>query len=77
MTVEAGQYPIVYLRTAPGERLLVAINPTGRPAAVQLPAGLLSAAPARLYGQEGAVAQRGGSWWAELPPACGGVYRIV
>jgi maltose alpha-D-glucosyltransferase/alpha-amylase len=77
VTVEAGEYPIVYLRGARGERLLVAINPTGRPAGARLPAGLLGAAPATIYGQSGAVTQRDGIWWVELPPAGGGVYRIA
>ena len=76
LTADAGVYPIVYMRRAGDERLLVAINPTGAAAEVKLPAGLIRTGGSTLYGVDGALVRHGDAWSACLPAVSGGVYRI-
>jgi maltose alpha-D-glucosyltransferase/alpha-amylase len=76
IATDAGCYPIVYLRSAGDQRLLVAVNPTGEPAEVELPAGLVKTLAHTLYGHDGAFVRCGNKWSLRLPAVSGGVYEI-
>jgi maltose alpha-D-glucosyltransferase / alpha-amylase len=85
---EAGQYPLVYERRVANaatprpasegaDRLVVAINPSGRPVQVELPAGLSRAAPVTLYGADGVFSAATGGWSLSMPAVSAGVYRVA
>lgn len=84
---EAGQYPLVYERRAPrtatpgagragADRLVVAINPSGRPVQVELPDGLSQVAPVTLYGADGVFSAATTGWSLSMPAVSAGVYRV-
>jgi glycosidase len=71
-----GEYPFVYRRARGEEELLVAINPSARPAQAPLPEGLVRAVPETLYGEGGDFSEEGRAWMVRLPGVSGGVYRL-
>ena len=83
---EAGQYPLLYGRRANpatpavaregADRLVVAINPSGRPAHLELPAGLSRAAPVTLFGPDEVFSPSVGGWSLSMPAVSAGVYRV-
>jgi glycosidase len=75
LIAEPGQYPIVYRRSADGERILVALNPTGEATEAAVPKALLPARPTELLGYGGAWSDAGVAWRVHLPPVSAGVYQ--
>jgi hypothetical protein len=85
---ETGRYPLAYERRAPptatpgaggasADRLVVAINPTGRPVQVELPDGLSRVAPVTLlYGADGVFSAATSGWSLSMPAVSAGVYRV-
>jgi glycosidase len=71
---ERGAMPIVYERFSDGERLLVAINPTGSQVDVLLSLENLTKIPSTLWGYPYAFQQEQNGWRITLPPASGGIY---
>jgi maltose alpha-D-glucosyltransferase/alpha-amylase len=73
---EKEAYPFVYRRSQGGETVLVALNPSGRPAEITLSEGLLQQVPATLYGKENVFAREGEKWTLKLPGVSGGMYLL-
>lgn len=76
---QPGRYPFAYLRESGDERVLVVVNPAGRPVEVDLPAGALPAVlenPLTLWGVEGGLARTESGWKIALPAVSSGVYQI-
>jgi maltose alpha-D-glucosyltransferase/alpha-amylase len=73
---EAGRCPFVFLRSA-AEQILVAINPSAQPVAVDLPGIVTSPEKVMvLYGPLNALQKQGEKWILQLPPVSGGMYQI-
>jgi maltose alpha-D-glucosyltransferase/alpha-amylase len=72
-----GEMPIVYERSCEGARVIVAINPTLRPASVALALEGVSGCPRALWGAPDVFVQEGERWRVSLPPASGGVYEVA
>jgi glycosidase len=73
------QYPFAYLREGGGERVLVVVNPAGRPVEVDLPLGALPGAnetPTTLWGVEGGLVCTPDGWKICLPSVSAGIYKI-
>ena len=69
-------YPIVYLRWKDDEKLLIAINPTGKE--VSMTVDWEADAVECLFGQEGALQKSDENRWTiTLQPESGGVYRRI
>ena len=66
LAAETGQ-PLVYERSKDGERILVAINPTGKPAEVRLPADIALDGLKTPAGTDGAIQRDGDGWLVRLP----------
>jgi len=62
-----GRAPFVYRRTAPGEAILVALNPGGKPCTARLPRGAVAGPPRILAGEPGALRRERGGWRVRLP----------
>jgi glycosidase len=75
---ESGRYPFVFLRQGDGERIVVAVNPAGRPVEVVLPEGL-EAEPGRvtaLYGPQNGLVREQNGWTVRLPGVSAGIYQL-
>lgn len=70
----AGRLPFVYERSRNGERILIALNPSGQPCEAGLPTGVNLSSCQHLAGESGAF-QRGPQDWAVQLPAAS--YAIV
>ncbi len=74
---ERGRMPIVYQRQGDGQRVIVAINPTGQQAAVALDLPGVASAPKALWGFADAFRKDATQWRIELPAASGGIYEVA
>jgi maltose alpha-D-glucosyltransferase/alpha-amylase len=74
---ESGKLPFVYTRSKGGQRVLVAVNPAGRPASVVIPGDGIKAQPIGLDAPEEArMAPSEEDWQLTLPPVSGAIYMI-
>jgi maltose alpha-D-glucosyltransferase/alpha-amylase len=73
---KAGQYPFVYLRALGKERILVAINPSGKTATGIIPSQGIRVEGAPLVGQRDTVTPHGGQLKIRLNPVSFALYRV-
>ncbi len=70
-------YPFLFKRTADGESILVALNPSAQTVEACLPAEYFSNVPQALYGPPQPFTRAGGGWKLSLPGVSGGVYQLL
>jgi maltose alpha-D-glucosyltransferase/alpha-amylase len=74
---ESGKLPFIYSRSKGGQRLLVAVNPAGRPARAVLPGEMIAAQPITIDAPDSAILVRSDEGWVlDLPPVSGAIYEI-
>jgi len=74
---EPGRCPFVFLRSSGVEQIIVAVNPSDRPAEVELDDSFFPATQGTtLYGSPDALRHQGDKWQLSLPPISGGLYRL-
>jgi len=77
LLADVGQ-PIVYLRSGAGERVLVALNPTGQPVSGELPVEITGDGATVLDGEAKAfTVASSGRWRVELPPVSYAIIRLA
>lgn len=75
---EDGRLPFVYTRSKGDQKVMVALNPSGKEVSVDLPQDALDGVPDALDAPDGAQLVRlGESWKLTLGPVSGAMYRVI
>ncbi|HLP02904.1 MAG TPA: alpha-amylase family glycosyl hydrolase [Opitutaceae bacterium] len=77
LVAEKDAWPFVFRRSAAGETILVALNPTDRAVTAVLPDSVTAKSFAPLLGEPATFARTGDNWTVTLPPVSFAIVRVA
>lgn len=76
LVAEKDAWPFVFRRSAAGETILIAVNPTGQPVTAPVPPAVAAAVATPLLGEPAAFRRTGDTWTVALPPVSFAIVRV-